>query len=129
MVTAEILNAVYCKIENRPGTLQRAAHALGERKINIDGVSADTWGNAAAVRFVTTRAKEAVDALRHANLEAYESQIVLCQLMNKPNELAHACSELAAAGINVEAVTTTADGRLAFRASDTERTAQILRKL
>lgn len=36
---------------------------------------------------------------------------------------------MAAAGINIEALTTTTDGRLVFRTSDNERAARILREL
>lgn len=48
---------------------------------------------------------------------------------NKANELARACGELAAAGINIESVLCTPGGRVALRTSDNETSAMILGKL
>lgn len=129
VVNVETVNAVYARLENRPGTLERAARALGERRLNIDTVSLDTNGNVGFARFLTPRSKDAVEALRSAGIEAWESQAVVATLPNRPNELAQAAREVAAAGVNIEAVATTADGRLAFRTSDNERAAMILRKM
>jgi hypothetical protein len=129
MTNVEIVHGIYAKLENRPGTLERAAKALGAKHINIDAIGLETNGNQGFVRIVTHKAKEGVDALRATGIEAFESQLAVALLSNKPNELARATSELAAAGVNVEGIVTTTDGRLAFRTNDVERTAQILRKL
>jgi hypothetical protein len=129
MTNVEIVHGIYAKLENRPGTLERAAKALGAKHINIDAVALETNGNQGFVRILTHKSKEAVDALRANGVEAYESQLAVALLSNKPNELARASAELAAAGVNIEGILTTTDGRLAFRTSDVERTAQVLRKL
>lgn len=129
MVNVETVHAVYARLENRPGTLERAAKVLAEHKITIDALSLETNGNQGFARLLTHKSKEAVDVLRKANVEAFESQLCVVNLPNKNGELARACGELAAAGLNVEGIVTTPDGRLAFRTSDVERTAQILRKL
>lgn len=129
MTNVEIVHAVYARLENQPGSLQRAAKALGEHKINIDALSGETIGNVGYVRILTHKAKEAVDVLKKAGVDAYASEMALAQLPNKAGELARASADLAAAGINVEGIVTTSDGRLAFRTSDVERTAAILRKL
>lgn len=129
MTNVETVHAIYARLENRPGSLQRAAKALGEHKINIDAMSGETIGNLGYVRIMTHKAREAVDALKRAGVDAYVSEMVVAHLPNKAGELARATAELTAAGINVEGVVTTADGRLAFRTSDVERTATILRKL
>lgn len=128
MVNVENVHAVYAKLENRPGSLERATQAVAGKRINIDAVGIETVGETGFLRLVSTRSKEVLDVLRQAGFEAYESQLVLASLANKPGELHRACADIAAAGVNIECVVTTADGRLALRTSDNERTAQILRK-
>jgi len=129
MVTVEPITGVYAKVPNRPGALQNLARSLGQNGVNVDALSAETMGELGIVRFTTRKPREAVDLLRHAGVEAYETEMVLTSLLNKPNQLALAAGDLAASGINVEGVLTTTEGRLAFRTSDNERAAQILRKL
>lgn len=129
MVTVESTPAVYAKVENRPGTLARAARILGERRINIEAVSLETQGSTGFARFVTQKPRETVEALRSAGVEAYESPLLIAQVQNRPGELAKLLAELSAAGINVEAVVTTPDGRVAFRTHDNEQASRILAKL
>ena len=129
VTTIENIHTVYVKVDNRPGSLERIAKALGEKRINIDAISVETVGSTGFARLVTNRPNEAVEALRHARLEAYDSPALLVALPNRPAELGRACAELSAAGINIEGVITTADGRLVVRTHDNERAAQILRKL
>lgn len=129
MVNVETVTTVYAKLENRPGSLERLARVFHERRVNIDAIAADTVGSSGFVRLLTHKPREVVEALKHAGIETYESQAVLTSLPNKPGELFRATADLAAAGLNVESVFTTADGKLAIRTNDVERTAQILRKL
>jgi len=129
MVAVENVHAIYAKLENRPGTLERATRAISDKRINIDAIGLETVGSTGLVRIISPRAREVLDALRHAGLEAYESPLILTQLPNKPGELQRAAADIAAAGINVESIVTTSDGRLAIRTSDNERAVQILRKL
>lgn len=129
MVNVENVHAVYAKLENRPGTLERAARAISEKRLNIDAIGLETVGSTGFARFIVQRPKEAVEALKHAGIEAYESQLLVTHLANRPGELHRATAEIAAAGINLEGIVTTAEGRLAIRTSDNERAAQILRKL
>ena len=125
----ENVPAVYAKLDNRPGSLERLARVFQERRTNIDAIAAETVGSTGFVRILAQRPREVVDALKHAGIESYESQVLVASIPNKPGELFRVASEIAAAGINVESILTTADGKLALRTSDNERTAQILRKL
>ncbi|HUR67840.1 MAG TPA: hypothetical protein VM370_01230 [Candidatus Thermoplasmatota archaeon] len=129
MTQVETIPAIYAKIENRPGSLEQIARVFGEKRINIDCISSETVGSTGFVRVLTPRAKEVVDALRHVRIECYESQVVVAPVPNRPGELARVCGDIAATGINVESCFTTADGKLAFRTSDNERCAQLLRKM
>jgi hypothetical protein len=121
--------AVYAKIENRPGSLERLARLLGDARINIDAIGAETLGSTGLVRLSTSKAREAVEVLRSANIEAYVSDLVQANPQNKPGELAKLCAELAAAGLNVESIVTTPEGRLAFHTNDAQLATSILRKL
>lgn len=129
MTKVEIVHAVYTRLENRPGSLERAARALAEKHINIDAMALETNGGEGYVRIMTHKAREAVDALHKASLPGWESTLAVASIPNRAGELARATTELAAAGLNVESVVTTTDGRLAFRTNDVERAAEVLRKL
>jgi hypothetical protein len=129
MVSVENIHTVYAKLENRPGTLERCAKVIGDRKINIDAISLETIGGSGYVRILTQRPREVVEGLKSAHIESYESPSLVISPVNKPGELARVLSEVAAAGINVESVLTTPEGKLCVRTSDNERAAMILRKL
>lgn len=129
MVHTEVAPAVYVKLENRPGTLDHATRVLRDRRLNIDAMSLETVGSTGFVRILTPRFREALEALRSERIEAHETQLVLARVENKPGEMHRLASELAAAGINVEWVLTTPDGRLAFRTSDNDMAGRILAKL
>ncbi|HVM46004.1 MAG TPA: ACT domain-containing protein [Candidatus Thermoplasmatota archaeon] len=125
----ENVTAVYVKMENRPGALERISRVFQERRTNIEAIMAETSGPAGYVRILSPKPREMVDLLRQNGIEAYESETVVASVPNKPGEFFRVSADLAAAGINLEAVLTTPDGKLAFRTSDNERAAQILRKL
>lgn len=129
MTSVETTHVIYVRLDNRPGTLEHAARTLGQKRINIDAVSLETLGSTGFARLLTAKPRDAARALQAAGIEAFESETLLVSLPNKAGELARATAEVAAAGLNVEAVATTADGRLAIRTSDNERAAAILRKL
>lgn len=125
----DTLPAVYARIENRPGELEHVARVLGEKRINIDAISTETVGSTGFVRVSTHKPQEAVDALRAARIDAHLSRFVYAKPPNHPGELAKLLAELAAAGVNVEAVLTTHDGRVAIHTHDDALAARVLGKL
>lgn len=129
MVKVDTATMVYARLANRPGTLEEAARILGTRNLNIEALGLETVGSTGFVRVLMHRPEDALAALRSAGIEAFASESLVVSLHNKPGELGRAAGELAAAGINVEAVVTTPDHRLVIRTSDNERAAQVLRKL
>jgi hypothetical protein len=129
MVSPELISGIYLKLENRPGSLEKAAKTLGDRRINIDSIHLETNGNQGFARIYTARPRQAIEALRGNGIESYESQAILVGPVNRPGELARICGELAASKINVEGVTTTAEGKLVLRTSNNDLAQQILRKL
>jgi hypothetical protein len=129
MVNTQTAVAVYAKIENKPGALARLTRAIGDRHLNIDAISLETVGETGFARIHAPRPREIVQALRMIGLECYESPTIVASIPDRPGELARAAAEIAAAGINIESVTVTTDGRLSFRTNDNDRAEQILRKL
>lgn len=129
MVAVETIPAVYVKIENRPGTLEQVARIASERRLNIDALALETVGTTAFARVSVRRSHEMVQALRANHIEAHESDLVVATLPNRPGELARACGELSAARVNIEAVLTTPEGRVAFRTNDNGTALHILGKL
>lgn len=129
MVKTEPVTLVYAKLENRPGTLEHAMRVLGQKGINVEALSLETVGSTGFLRAHVHKPQDALGALRSAGMEAFPSEAILASVPNKPGELGRASGELAAAGINVEAVLTTPDHRLVLRTSDNERAMQVLKKL
>lgn len=125
----EPVTLVYAKLDNRPGTLEHAMQALGQKGINAEAVSLETVGSTGFLRVHAQKPQDALTILRSAGVEAFPSEALLASVHNKPGELGRASAELAAAGVNVEAILTTPDHRLLVRTSDNERAASILKKL
>ncbi|HVL47731.1 MAG TPA: hypothetical protein VM889_04155 [Candidatus Thermoplasmatota archaeon] len=125
----QTVQLVYATIENTPGQLSRAASALGRERINIDALSLETQGHLGMLRLLTTRTGEAVKVLRNQGIEAHESEAIAIPLGNRPGELGRVSSELAAAGLNIESVFPTPDGRLVIRTNDVRQSERILGKL
>lgn len=125
----QTVNVVYVTIENRPGSLARAASALGKANINIDAVSVETNGGQGFARFLTARPSEAVKSLKAAGIQAFESETLVVPIPNRPGELARVASELGAAGINIESVASTPDGKLLVRTNDARASERILQKI
>lgn len=121
--------ALYVKLTNKPGALEQAARVLGERHINIDALSLETVGSTGYARILTPKFKEALAILQSANVEAYETELVRTTIPNKPGELARVCAELAAAGVNIEAVLASPTGEIDLRTDDNELAARIIGKL
>lgn len=129
MVKVEPITLVYAKLDNRPGTLEHAARALGQKGINVEAISLETVGSTGFLRVQTQKPQDAIQVLRSSGVDAFPSEALLTSIHNKPGELGRAAAEIAAAGVNVESIVTTTDHRLVVRTSDNERAAQVLRKL
>ena len=129
MVKIEPVTLVYAKLDNRPGTLEYAMQALGHKGINAEAVSLETVGSTGFLRVHAQKPQDALTVLRNAGVEAFPSEALIASVHNKPGELGRASAELAAAGINVEAIVTTPDHRILLRTNDNERAMSVLKKL
>jgi len=89
------------KLPNRPGEMSRLTDALKDRGVNIRTIS--TEPSAEMVRLVTSDADRSREALKKANMEFSERNLLVAKLQDRPGELARIASELAKEGVNIDA--------------------------
>lgn len=118
-------------LEDTPGELRRLAHVLGTAGINIEGLAALTGQGQSVVHVLVADHERALMALAAADLQARASHdAVIANLPDRPDALADALAEVAAAGINIRltylAVGTRSATRVVLVTDDPERTRTVL---
>jgi len=98
------MRAFIVKLENQPGSLADLAEALGEKGINITGVSGIGWDGSGAAGLITADEAGTRAVLGQRGLEFRESELVSAALEDRPGSLGMAARRLADKGINVEAL-------------------------
>lgn len=101
------MRAFIVKLENRPGTLAALGEALGERGINITGLSGTSWDGDGALAVITNDDAGARAVLEDHDLTYRDCEIVSASLEDKPGSLGAAARRLADRGVNIELVMTT----------------------
>jgi hypothetical protein len=101
------VRAFIVKLENRPGTLAALGEALGERGINITGLSGTSWDGEGALAVITNDDAGARSVLEEGDLAYRDCEIVSASLEDKPGVLGAAARRLADRGVNVELIMTT----------------------
>lgn len=100
-------------LANVPGTLAQASDALGRAGVNIEGACGYVCGGAGVFHVLVADAEAARRALIDANFEIQaERQVVLAPVDNRPGAAAAVLRRIADAGVNVDLVYLTVDGRL-----------------
>ena len=89
------------KLPNRPGELARLTEALHKEGVNIRTVS--TEPGAEVVRLVTDHPTKSREALKRADMEFSERNLLVAKLEDRPGELARISRVLADEGINIDA--------------------------
>jgi hypothetical protein len=108
------------RLANRPGTLAEATDVLGRAGTNIEGASGYVCGTGQGVFNVLV--SDPVQARRALidsgfDIEA-ECQVALAPVDNAPGSGARILRRIAEAGVNLELIYMTADGRLVLAADD-----------
>jgi len=109
-------------LANRPGTLADAAEAIGNAGVNIDGGCGFPAGDEGVFHILVDDAGAARRAVEAAGLEvrAERDVVVLDQLPNQPGTLGAALRRIADAGVNVDLIYSSADGRVVLGGDDVE---------
>jgi hypothetical protein len=98
---------------NRPGTLAEASDALGRAGINIEGACGFVCAGEGAYHVLVEDAERARRALIDAGFEIRdERQVVVALVANRPGGAAAVLRQVAEAGVNVDLLYLTVDGRL-----------------
>jgi hypothetical protein len=98
---------------NRPGTLAEASDALGRVGINIEGACGFVCGDQGVYHVLVGDAERARRALIDAGFEIREErQVVVASVENRPGGAAAVLRQVAEAGVNIDLLYVTADGRL-----------------
>ncbi len=98
---------------HRPGTLLKASEALGRAGINIDGACGFVCEGQGVYHVLVQDAELARRTLLNADLEIQdERSVVVVPVENRPGGVAAVLQRVAQAGVNVDLLYVTADGRL-----------------
>jgi hypothetical protein len=110
------------ELQDRPGELARAAEALGNAGVNIDGGCATAGGGAGQVHFLVADAAGARQALEGAGISVTGgSEAFVVDAPNQPGELGRTARRLADAGANIETYYVSTGDRLVFSVDDPEK--------
>ena len=109
-------------VVNRPGTLADAAEALGNAGVNIDGGCGFPADGEGVFHILVEDAAGARRAVEGAGLEvrAERDVVLLDPLPDQPGSLGIALRRIADAGVNVDLLYSTADGRVVLGGDDVE---------
>jgi hypothetical protein len=116
-------------LENKPGVLAEACKALGDRDVNIRGMSVSDTVDHAVVRLIVDDPQTAIHVLGDHGALVVETDVLALKLEDKPGELAKLARKLARAKVNIEYAYGTSAGTEAtvfFRVSDVKKALQIL---
>jgi hypothetical protein len=107
---------------NRPGTLADAAEALGRAGVNIEGGCGFPAAGEGVLHVLVEDAAGARRALEQAGLEvrAERDVVLLDRLPDEPGTLGSALRRIADAGVNVDLLYSTADGRVVLGGEDVD---------
>ena len=107
---------------DRPGTLADAAEALGRAGVNIEGLCGFPAEGEGVLHVLVEDEAASRGALEAAGLEVRASRdvLVLEQLPQRPGTLGESLRRIAHAGVNVDLIYNTEDGRVVLGGGDVE---------
>ena len=88
-------------VEDRPGILGEIATALGQKKVNIVGISGGRMGERGVIWMVVDKTAAAKKALAANGWDAKEDEVLAVTLGDSPGTLGRFASKLGKAGINI----------------------------
>ncbi len=110
------------RVPNRPGTLLQIADALGRGGVNIEAACGYETAETGVVHLLVVDAELGRRTLLNAGVEIdAERQVVVVDVQNRPGGGAAVLRLVAEAGVNVDLLYTTLDGRLVLGSDDPAR--------
>ena len=91
-------------MENQPGALAKIASALGEARVNIDGIAGLGSEETGLICLAIDDPGEARKILQDLGVDFEENQVLAIDISNHPGELATLLRRLADDGINVQSL-------------------------
>lgn len=91
-------------LDDRPGELAKLAGALADKGVNIRTASQATLGGKGVVNLITNDEPKTRDVLRTQKFSFNEDEVLVARLDDKPGALAQVAKNLAAARINIKAL-------------------------
>jgi hypothetical protein len=110
------------RLPTRPGTLLQVLEALGHAGINVEGAFGVEEGDTGVLHVLVADAELARRTLVSSNIEIVaDRQVVVIPVENRPGGGAMLLRRVADAGVSVDLVYTTLDGRLTIGCADITR--------
>jgi hypothetical protein len=102
-------------VDNKPGAVAEIVRTLGNAKVNLLALLAWAEGPSGTVQVIVEDSRRAKKALDDARIAYQEQAVDRVELANKPGTLAKTLDQLAAKGVNLNAIyaTTTKGGKKA----------------
>ncbi|MFX0185597.1 MAG: amino acid-binding ACT domain-containing protein [Candidatus Hodarchaeota archaeon] len=92
-------------LEDYPGTLADMAEALGNAKINIEGICQISMEGKGLVHILVEEVSETRRVLEKAGIEVEEElKVLVIECKNQPGEVARITRKVANAGVNINLV-------------------------
>ncbi|TMD28415.1 MAG: ACT domain-containing protein [Chloroflexi bacterium] len=88
-------------VPDRPGMLGQIATALGEKKVNITGMSAGVMEGRGMIWLVVDKTAAAKKVFAQHGWDAKEDEVLAVTLADTPGSLGRYASKLGKAGINI----------------------------
>ena len=106
-------------LEDRPGELARLGEATGARGVNIEGMCAFTGEGSGVIHILVEESAKARQALEQAGMKvAYEREVLVVDIQDRPGTLGELTRRLAEASVNIELAYTTFGGIRVVIATD-----------
>ncbi len=114
-----MLTDLTIRLANRPGTLAAASDVLGRSGINIEGACGYLCGDAGEYHVLVSEPGRAGRALIDAGFEVItERRVAVRPTENRPGAAAALLRRIAEAGVNVDLLYGTVDGRIVVGGDD-----------